>query len=292
MSQHDMALHEAVGEARACTPAQIRAVVRTLALSGVLGPEVEAREKSNSQAEQAQTADIEVILILHLLDACGVKLATLLVESARWRDSKPAVATAVASLGMTRQDMHRRIAEFASLLTPVGLPAAEGESPAGWLRVLHDEIQEFAGAMAKASTSALPEAGAELAIISRAARRTAQLADTILGMLDYAVLDIAGTVKRWQGERPVIRQTIDRLSLMLDEWPSLMKSTRDVLRGPLSDMAEQLHVLRSMLPSRREGNRLGEGATDDAARVAVVLGKRVAAIRATLHAPCVIPTLS
>jgi hypothetical protein len=44
----------------------------------------------------------------------------------------------------------------------------------------------------------------------------------VLGMIDYAVLDIGGTIGV---ERQVadLRQTIDRLSLMLDEWPSLIK---------------------------------------------------------------------
>ena len=44
MTEHDMALHQAVGEARASTPTQVRAVVSTLALSGSLGPEAKARE--------------------------------------------------------------------------------------------------------------------------------------------------------------------------------------------------------------------------------------------------------
>src|SRR5271170_4530684 len=44
MTEHDMALHQAVGEARACTPAQVRAVVSGLALSGSLGAEAKAQE--------------------------------------------------------------------------------------------------------------------------------------------------------------------------------------------------------------------------------------------------------
>ena len=44
MTDHDLALHEAVSETKASTPAQVRAVISKLALSGVLGPEAKARE--------------------------------------------------------------------------------------------------------------------------------------------------------------------------------------------------------------------------------------------------------
>ena len=43
MTAHDMALHKAVGESKAATPAQVRAVVSKLALSGAFGPEAEAQ---------------------------------------------------------------------------------------------------------------------------------------------------------------------------------------------------------------------------------------------------------
>jgi len=67
-------------------------------------------------------------------------------------------------------------------------------------------------------------------------------------MIDYAVLDIRGTMRRWTGELPVLRLTIDRLSQTLDEWPGLMKSTNDALRGPRESRPTQLRMLLSMLP--------------------------------------------
>jgi hypothetical protein len=288
LNKHDMAVHEAVGEARACTPSQVRGVVSKLACSGVLGPEAKAREQASSQAEHTRLADAELILVLHLLDGCGARLANLAAES-HWheREMKAAVAAAAASIGVKRQDIHRRLGEFATLLGPVGLPAAEGEAQAGWLRVLHDEILDFANRTAAAATSASPDAGTYIAGIAEAARGTAQIAGIVLGMLDYAVLDISNTIRRWDSELPVLRQAIERLSLMLDEWPSLMKSTRDALRGPGDDMAKQLRILRSMVPRLPEGDQpQREDAADGTQSVAAVLGKRLAAIRSMLRAPC------
>ena len=123
-----------------------------------------------------------------------------------------------------------------------------GVDPPGWLRVLHDEIDGFGQSMATASRSGSPDVDVHLAAIAEAARRTAEVSGVVLAMLDYAVLDIGGTIRRWNTELPVLRQAIERLSLMLDEWPSPMKLARDALRGPSDEMPTQLRMVRSMLP--------------------------------------------
>ena len=133
-------------------------------------------------------------------------------------------------------------------MIPVGLIATQGAIQSGWLRVLHDEIEGFGQSMATASRSGSPDVDAHLAAIAEAARRTAEVSGVVLAMLDYAVLDIGGTIRRWNTELPVLRQAIERLSLMLDEWPSLMKLARDALRGPSDEVPAQLRVVRSMLP--------------------------------------------
>ena len=286
MTEHDLALHQAIHENKAATPTQVRAVVSRLALSGALGPEAKAREGERSEAEKARLADVELVLILHLLDSCGADLATLLADPARWRDTqaKSAIAAAAKSLGVKRQDIYRRIGEFARLLAPVGLVATDGVS-SGWLRVLHGEIEGFGERTAEAARSASPETGAHLAAIAAAATRTAVLSGLVLGMLDYAVLDIGGTVRRWNAELPVLRQAIERLSLMLDEWPALMKFEHDALRGPTDDVIAQLRVLRSMLPRQPDADPPGDHATDTEAgspSVSCVLGTRLSAIRSML----------
>jgi hypothetical protein len=150
------------------------------------------------------------------------------------------------------------------------------------LRVLHNEIEAFAQSMATASRSGSPEVSAHLAAIAEAARRTAQLSGVVLGMLDYAVLDIGGTIRRWNTELPVLRQAIERLSLILDEWPSLMKLARDALRGPPGEMPTQLRVLRSMLPRMPDAAPSGADHAPDgnagSPSVSDVLGGRLSAI--------------
>lgn len=290
LTDHDMALHQAVRENRATTPAQVRAVVSKLALTGALGPEAKAREGERTQTEQSRLADVELVLILHLLDSCGADLATLMADPARWRDmqAKSAVAAAATSVGVKRQDIYRRIGEFARLLAPVGLVTSQGAIQSGWLRVLHDEIKAFGESTGAASRSGSPDVGAHLAAIAEEARRTAQLSGTVLGMLDYAVLDIAGTIRRWNTELPVLRQAIDRLSMMLDEWPSLMKMAHDARRGTTDEAIDQLRVLRSMLPRVPDADpSSGDRALDGNAgspSVSEVLGARLSAIWSMLCA--------
>jgi hypothetical protein len=290
MTDHDLALHEAVSETKASTPAQVRAVISKLALSGVLGPEAKAREGERTRADQSRLVDVELLLILHLLDSTGADLATLMAGPARWHDTgaKSAVAAAATGVGVKRQDIYARIGEFSRLLIPVGLIATQGSIQPGWLRVLHDEIDGFGQSMATASRSGSPDVDVHLAAIAEAARRTAEVSGVVLAMLDYAVLDIGGTIRRWNTELPVLRQAIERLSLMLDEWPSPMKLARDALRGPSDEMPTQLRMVRSMLPRMPDIEPSGrDHALDGSAgspSVSDLLGARLSRIWSMLRA--------
>lgn len=285
MTDHDLALHKAVNESKATTPALVRAVISKLALSGALGPEAKFREGERGRADQSRLADVELVLILHLLDSSGANLAALMADPALWRDldARSAVAAAAVAVGVKRQDIYRRIGELGRLLAPVGLVTTHGAILSGWLRALHNEIEAFGQSVATASRSGSPDVTAHLAAIAEVAQRSAQLSGIVLAMLDYAVLDIGGTMRRWDTELPVLRQAIERLSLMLDEWPALMKLARDALRGPTDEMLTQLRALHSMLPrgvpdAEPSG---GEPAPDSRAgspSVSDVLGDRLSAI--------------
>jgi hypothetical protein len=290
MTDHDMALHTAVCETRASTPEKVREVISDLALSGALGLEAKADEIERTKTDRAGLADVELVLILYLLDSCGVDLTTLVADPARWRDidSKDAVAAAAAAVGIRRQDIYRRIAEFARLLAPVGLMTTEGAIQSGWLRALHCEIEGFSQYLATQHLPDIPDADRYLAAIADSAERTARLSAAVFGMLDYAVLDIAGTVRRWTTGQSLLRQAIDRLSLMLDEWPFLIKSAHDVLRGSPDELHAKLRVLASIVPRTPEPDRAGVAPESDSdagsSSVSNLLGARLATIWSMLRA--------
>jgi len=206
-----------------------------------------------------------------------------MADPTRWHDehAKSAVAAAAAAVGVRRHDISSRIAEFASLLVPVGLVTTDGPIQIGWLRVLHDEIEEFAR-----RTSVLrppSDTHSHLAEIAASARRTTQLSGIVINAIDYAVLDIAGTIRRWQAELPVLRQAIERLSLLLDEWPSLMKLVNDAVRGSPEELPRQLRTLRAMLPAVPDAEARPVGSDTEATSVSDVLGARLATIWSTIR---------
>jgi hypothetical protein len=291
MTTHDAALHKAIGESKATAPAQVRAVVSRLALSGALGPEAKARETERAKAGETRLSEVELVLILHLLDSCGANLASLMANPDCWHDAdaKAALTAAAAAMAVKRQQIYLSIAEFAKLLTPVGLVAAEGTIQPGWLRVLHDEIEWFGRNVAVIDQPASANISEYLAAIAESAARTAQLTGVVLSMIDYAVLDIGGTIRRWDAELRPLGRTIDRLSVMLDEWPALMQWVRDAQHGPPDELLGQLRALHCVLPHLPRPDPSGaERASDKhqgAPSVTRVLGARLSTIRSLLHSP-------
>jgi hypothetical protein len=79
-----------------------------------------------------------------------------MADPGHWHDTdaKAAVAAAAKAVALKRQHIYQRIAEFANLLTPVGLIATDGAIQSGWLRVLHDEIKVRSSVAATDQTDA------------------------------------------------------------------------------------------------------------------------------------------
>jgi hypothetical protein len=291
MTEQDMALHKGIAENRPSTPEEVRAVVSKLALAGALGPQAKAREAERGCTGKTQLADLELVLILHLLSSCGADPATLVADHARTAaaDVRVSLSAAAAALGIKRQEIYQRVSDFARLLVPVGLAANEGTLNPGWLRVLHGEIVAFGRHCASCARARHPDAKPALDAISKSAGRTARTSDTVLSILDYATLDIRGTIRRWETDQPVLKQVIDRLSVMLDEWPALMGAVHEAIRAPEADMVIQLNQLRTALPAATDISEADEVAisegNQEAASIHQALAARLSTIWAALGAP-------
>jgi hypothetical protein len=284
MTEHDMALHKGIAENRPSTPEEVRAVVSKLALAGALGPQAKAREAERGRTGKTQLADLELVLILHLLGSGGADPAALVGDHAG-----AAAEDVRVSLSIKRQEIYQRVSDFAKLLVPVGLAANEGTLNPGWLRVLHGEIEAFARDCASCAQAGHPDGKPALDAISKSAARTARTSDTVLSILDYATLDIRGTIRRWETDQPVLKQVIDRLSVMLDEWPALMGAVHEAIRAPEADMVVQLNRLRTALPAATDVGEAGEDAAsesnEEAASIHQALAARLSTIWAALGGP-------
>jgi hypothetical protein len=291
MSSHDMALHRGIAESKPATPTEVRAVVSELAVSGALGPEAKTRELERRRTGATRLADVELILILHLLSSCGADPAalTMAYAGATTDDVKTSLTAAAAEIGIKRQEIYQRVSDFARLLGPVGLIATEGSISPGWLRVLHREIEAFGGNCASSPQAEIPEVAVALAPIAKSASRTAHTSATVLSIIDYSVLDIRTTMRRWTTEQQILKQVIDRLSVMLDEWPALMSAVHEALRGPEPEIALQLRRLGAALPPPSATDPAPEDdkseGSDTVSAVNRALAARLSTIRAMLTVP-------
>jgi hypothetical protein len=280
MTDHDSALHKGIEETRPSNPAEVRAVVSQLALAGALGQEAKARELKRRQDDQTHVADVELILVLHLLNSSGADLSAVTVDSILHgeADVRAMVAAASVAVGISRQDIYPRVTELTKLLAPVGLPTIHP----GWLRVERDEIETFSKSCIARCHTGSPDMQASLTALATAAGTTAQLAGTVLSLIDYALLDISTTISRWPDQQAVLGQVIERLSLLLDEWPSLMTMVRDALRKSQGDQAGQLRTLLATLPHvpevTEQTQKDGFQTQHDATSVSQVLGDRLTTI--------------
>jgi hypothetical protein len=284
LTSEDAALHHAVAETKAASPAAIRAVVNDLALSGALGAKAKAQSAAQSQTASAYAGNVEAILILHLLNSAGSDLTKLIADRDRRQapETKSAIAAAATLIGVRREDIYQRTSELARVIQSVGFDAMAGPISPGWLRVMHDELGAFGRETASAAMSAPDDVAKSLKLVVDAANGTAEISGAVIGMIDYAILDIAATIRRWKTEQAVLRQVIDRLSWMLDEWPDLMKTIHDIMRGDPAKIADGLHMVRSMLPRAAAAPLLGDqvapGGADGSSRASAVLAQKLSSI--------------
>ena len=248
MTESDLALHHAVQENRATSPEAIRAVVRSLTLSGVFGADAKSREVERETASRMRNVDLELVLTYRLLCNCGVPIAPAPVGQRNIQDATAAVAAAEAALEMSRKNIHKNLVSLASILMPVGLVEPEGSTSAGWLRALHGEIVDFANNLTGRMQTVPQCAAADLASIAGSASQVAELSGVIFRTLDSTILDVAGTIKRWKHEAPVLRHVIDQLTLILDEWPAVMNAVHEALHQPPDVLIREIHVLRAVVP--------------------------------------------
>ena len=299
----DAALHGAVEEAQAVTPAAMMAVVRTVALSGALGAAAKAGARASEQAEGKRERDLHAVLIFHALRASRADLGGLLAATARGapgldaslrRDAQAAVRTAAAALGLRRSEIYDRTAALSHGVLPVGFAATDGPIARGWLRTLQHEVTGLHRHMRDRLAEMPTDLATDLRVAAEISQMTLEATAPMFGAVDRAVLNIGATMRDWDKAQPTLAGTVDTLSSVLDEWAGLIPEARATLRAPISEMGPRLRRLRALLPPgalvagaaglgeapRREtalvgaGSRGGDGRRDEAlgATVAEQLG--------------------
>ncbi len=255
----DAALHDAVEEAQAVTPAAMMAVVQKVALSGALGPAAKAGARAAEQAEGKRERDLHAVLIFHALRASRADLGGLLAATARGapaagldatlrRDAQAAVRTAAAALGLRRSEIYDRTAALTHGVLPVGFAAAEGPIARGWLRTLQHEVTGLHRHMRDRLAEVPTDLATDLRVAAEISQMTLAATAPMFGAVDRAVLDIGATMRNWDKAQPTLAGTVDTLSSVLDEWAGLIPEARATLRAPIGEMGPRLRRLRALLP--------------------------------------------
>lgn len=253
MSARDVALHTAIAEAKAVTPDAIRAVVTSLASSGALGAEAQAREAANARIESRRQTETQAILLFHLLRTSGANLAPLFADpTGSSAAARREVERAAASLRIKRGEIYRRATDLTRIVLPVGSPAKIGPPRPGWLRLLSNDVSAF-GAQAEAhSAGAPPEAACHLKVVAKEVSSVVHVSRSVLMAIDGALEDIRATIRGGEPEFVLIRRAIERLSWTLDGWPDIVIAGQRILAGSAADAEDSLVLLRRLLPTAPE----------------------------------------
>ncbi|MGH7078034.1 MAG: hypothetical protein ACREFU_08030 [Acetobacteraceae bacterium] len=250
MSARDAALHTAIAEAKAVTPDAIRSVMASLATSGALGAEAQARQATRTRVESQRQSDMQAILLFHLLRTGGADLTPLLTDpQASSAAAKREVRRAAASLRIGRREIYSRAVDLARIVLPVGSPPNIGPARPGWLRLLSNDVSVFGAEAEARGANAMPEAAHHLHALASEVSSAMDLSRTVLHAIDGALEDIRPTIRSGEAEFPLIRRAIDRLSWTLDGWPEIVSTGREILAGPAGEAVDRLLLLRRLLPA-------------------------------------------
>ena len=133
MTELDVALHDAVAETKASTPAAVRAAVSRLALSGALGPEAKARETQHTQTEKRARRRYRGHPDPASAEFRRIEPTRMVADPDRRQaaETRAAIAAAAKQIGVRRDEIYLRISEFASCCcrsecTPGGTSAPAG----------------------------------------------------------------------------------------------------------------------------------------------------------------------
>lgn len=253
MSARDVALHTAIAEAKAATPDAIRSVMASLATSGALGAEAQARQAANARAESWRQTEMQAILLFHVLRAGGADLAPLIADpTGSSAAAKREVQRAAASLRIGRHEVYRRAVDLARIVLPVGSPANIGPPRPGWLRLLSNDVSAFGEEAEARGANALPEAAHHLHALANDVSSAVEVSRTVLHAIDGALEDIRPTIRGGGAEFLLIRRAIDRLSWALDGWPEVVTTGREIMAGPAGEAVDRLLLLRRLLPAMPE----------------------------------------
>jgi hypothetical protein len=215
LSLHDKALHAEISYSDATTPDKIRMAAYRVARTGLGGPEL--IEQANKALEREATEKLAsgFFLMLRVIEATGVNTdrAALALINIHSPEGRTMVKQAFRRLGdhiaSTPEACHQRILELSDIIQPIGF---EIEGQRGRLRQLLHRLSQFRDEVIRT------DSGGTTRTLAEVAQLTMRIGNSILSEIDRDIGNIIRFVAEWDARVTSARQSMERLSWLLDGW--------------------------------------------------------------------------
>lgn len=215
LTLHDKALHAEISYSDATTPDKIRLAAYRVARTGLGGPELIDMASRSIEQEATEKLASSFFLMLKVIEATGVNTdrATLALININSPEGKAMVRQAFRRLGdvigTTPEVCHQRITELGDVIQPIGF---EIEGQRGRLRQLLHRLNQFRDEVVRG------ESGGTARTLADVAQLTLRIGNGIIADIDRDIAAIVRYVTDWDIRLPATRQSMERLSWLLDGW--------------------------------------------------------------------------
>ena len=215
LSLHDKALHAEISYSDATTPDKIRMAAYRVARTGLGGPEMIDLANRFLELEATEKLATSFFLMLRVIEATGVNtdraaLALINISSPEGRTMvRQAFHRLGDSIGITPEGCHQRVLELSDVIQPIGF---EIEGQRGRLRQLLHRLSAFRDDVIRADSGGATRTMAEVSQL------TIRVGNAILADVDRDIANIVRFVTEWDFRLTATRQSMERLSWLLDGW--------------------------------------------------------------------------
>lgn len=249
MSVHDRVLHEAIADAKATTPRQMRRCANQTAMTGLAGPDAVEGSKAALEQEENERLLTNFYLVNSAIDRLAgttAKLTVAELSSAQGKRQVRQILDGIArKLGASSEQIYASLEVWSDMIAPLGLAIMPQECR---LRRLLKRLEAFrmnASEWGRRS-NADPEGMSFLA--ADVARLTLVIGQPVVAEVDAYAGDLGATLAAWRTAEPAIRERVDRLSWLLDGWEHVLTIWDGVLESPIWEQAEAMEEILRMLP--------------------------------------------
>ena len=252
LTVHDRAMHEEIMSMRKLTPASIRTVSDTVALTGLGGPGLAKRVKARREAEKELSARVMFGLIRIAIQQLapnhpGVKDldAQSIMTPAGMKLSRDALGGYAQSIGERGDKIWARLEDWAGRISEFGSP---DETMKGYLCSLLHDLESASLSLAKWMQQEPVETAEMAQRASTAADNTAKMARVHVAALNTMAGSMAEPLRSFEETAKRLNSHVDQIAMILDGWSRIINMWNEALEGDRILQREILDSFAQYIP--------------------------------------------